>query len=713
MEGRKGEPEKDGAEPGDAAGDEAPRGGAQPEARVFEDPGASGGSAPRAELAAPGVDEREAGEELTVTVQGAPLPARSASTTVVSAREFRAFPRRTAEDALKLVPGLTLVQHGAEGKGQQFFLRGFDAMHGSDVEVTVAGIPLNEWSNVHSQGYVDLGFVVPEAIRTVTVTKGPFSVDQGPFAMAGSVDYALGIPEGRRGLFAGYTLGTTNRHRGVLTYSPRDGDGHDFIALDATHDDGFGQHRKVDRASILVQSALLRSETNGTLSVLGAGYWAEFQLPGALKNRDVELGRLGFYDSYDLAARGQSGRIFLGLRHSLKRKFVSSETLLFGGYRRSSLLENYTGFLIARESGDRRLQEQETFSFGISTKTVVPLTKLSDLEAGLGVRGDAFGQFQDHLGRQEEALDRERELRGLQVNIHTLLGVRLRLSPRLDARLGLRFDSAHIAAEERRLSEVAGGALAIVSPRAVVSYRPTSTVSLTLAGGQGFRPPEARAFTSSRPQATGLSSDIYSGGTPTITQGYSVELGGRYQPVPTLGLSASTFATWLDRESVYDHVSGMNLELNGTRRLGGEVAFHTSPWPFLTLRGDLTLVDGRFSGSGAKIPFAPLGTGGLRAIFSLENGLRAGARVLGLLPRPLPQGAEGAPLAQFDLTLGWSYRNLNLDLELENVFDLGVREGEYHYASRFHPGTDDSVLPELHFVAGPPRNLRATFSASF
>jgi iron complex outermembrane receptor protein len=661
----------------------------------------------------PGPHEREAEEALTVTVQGAPLPARPASTTVVTAREFRAFPRRTAEDALKLVPGLTLVQHGAEGKGQQFFLRGFDAMHGSDVEVTVAGIPINEWSNVHSQGYVDLGFVVPEAIQSVSVTKGPFSVDQGPFATAGSVDYALGISEGRRGLFAGYTIGTTNRHRGVVTYSPRAGDGRDFIALEATHDDGFGQHRRADRASVLVQSALLRSETNGTLSVLGSGYFGQFQLPGALKNRDVELGRLGFYDSYDLAARGQSSRVLLGLRHSLQRHFVSSETLLFGGYRRSSLLENYTGFLLDRENGDRRRQEQETFSWGLSTKAVVPLTELTDLEAGLGVRGDAFGQFQDHPGREEETLDRERDLRALQVNIHMLLGVRLKLSPRLDARLGVRFDDALLEAEERRRSETGGGNLAVVSPRAVVNYRPTRAVTLSLAGGQGFRPPEARAFTSYRPPATGLSSDIYTGGSPMMTQGHSVELGGRYQPVSNLGFSASAFATWLDRESVYDHVSGMNLELNGTRRLGGEVAFHAEPWPFLTLRGDLTLVDGRFSESGTKIPFAPLGTGGFRAIFSHESGLRAGARFLGLLPRPLPHGAEGAPLAQFDLTLGWSYRNMNLDLELENVFDLGVREGEYHYASRFYPGTDDSVLPELHFVAGPPRNLRATFSASF
>src|SRR5690606_16980789 len=85
----------------------------------------------------------------TITVIGRaprPLPA---STTLVTAREIAATPKRSAEDALRLVPGLTLVQHGSEGKGHQFFLRGFDALHGTDLELLVEGIPINEWSNIH------------------------------------------------------------------------------------------------------------------------------------------------------------------------------------------------------------------------------------------------------------------------------------------------------------------------------------------------------------------------------------------------------------------------------------------------------------------------------------------------------------------------------------------------------------------------------------
>src|SRR5690606_39056961 len=118
--------------------------------------------APEVEKTAPPLASSEPLYRATVTATGP--REETASTDEITARELRAVPVRTAEDALRLVPGLTLVQHGSEGKGQQFFLRGFDAEHGSGLELTLEGIPLNEWSNVHALGYLDLGLIIPEAI---------------------------------------------------------------------------------------------------------------------------------------------------------------------------------------------------------------------------------------------------------------------------------------------------------------------------------------------------------------------------------------------------------------------------------------------------------------------------------------------------------------------------------------------------------------------
>ncbi|MGB1275611.1 MAG: TonB-dependent receptor plug domain-containing protein, partial [Nannocystaceae bacterium] len=173
----------------------------------------------------------------------------TASSIELRPRDITAAPRRNAEEVLRQVPGLTLVQHGSEGKGHQILLRGFDTIHGSDFEVTLDGIPLNEWSNVHAQGYLDLGLVIPEAIGSVAVTKGPFTLDQGAFAMAGSADYRLRIPQSERGWRASYTAGSTNRHRLVAGFARPDNEDPGFLLVEATHDDGFGQNRGIDNVT--------------------------------------------------------------------------------------------------------------------------------------------------------------------------------------------------------------------------------------------------------------------------------------------------------------------------------------------------------------------------------------------------------------------------------------------------------------------------------
>src|SRR6187551_10460 len=87
------------------------------------------------EVTSPSDGTAAAEEEQTVVVRGVLPATATASQVTVSDREIEAIPVRSAEDALRLVPGLVMVQHGSEGKGHQFFLRGFDAVHGTDLEI--------------------------------------------------------------------------------------------------------------------------------------------------------------------------------------------------------------------------------------------------------------------------------------------------------------------------------------------------------------------------------------------------------------------------------------------------------------------------------------------------------------------------------------------------------------------------------------------------
>jgi len=622
---------------------------------------------------------------------------------------MKAVPRRTAEDALRLVPGMTLVQHGSEGKGYQYFLRGFDAVHGAGFEVDVLGIPMNEWSNIHAQGYVDLGFVIPETIAGVDVVKGPFELDQGAFAMAGSANYRLGLEPEDVGVRTSMTVGTTGRLRGLVSYAAPERFGEDFVALEGTVDSGFGQNRSIGHGTVLGLTRLFDSRRIGRISVLSAAHAARFELPGSLSDQDVRAGYYGFYDSYDTAQRGETDRGLLGLIHEWQGEHVRLRTTVHGGFRHLDLIENYTGFLVDPANGDRRQQIQRTVQTGLNMRGDWDPSRVFGLRLGVGATVEAFSQAQAHLGRDLEQLERVRDLEGTQLAAHALVGAHVHPTQRLTLEGGLRFDFAQVDAQDA-ISEqrTRPGVLAQANPRLTAAYRPVDAVEFRLAYGRGFRPPEAQALV---PPEGDTPSTVVST-EPNMVPIDSAEIGVRWSSSRYLALRLIGFGSYIQREAVFDHISGQTLEMNGTRRFGTEAGISSSPLPFLTLSADVTWVDARFVESQDPIPFAPWLMGSFSAIATHDSGLHGGLRLLGLAPRTLPHEGVGSGLFTTDLTAGYAAKTWRLDLELENLFDLALREGESMFASVFPPGPP-SALPVRHFSAAAPRNARLTLTFLF
>lgn len=655
-------------------------------------------------------DDPSIDDELTVSIVGQRPSATSPSATTLTRRQLEAAPRRTAEDALRLVPGMTLVQHGSEGKGYQYFLRGFDAVHGAGFAVSVLGLPINEWSNVHAQGYVDLGFVIPETISAVHVTKGPFLLEQGAFAMAGSADYRLGLDPEDVGLRLGVTTGTTGRLRAVATYARPESDGQDFIALEGTSDAGFGQNRAIQHGSVLGLTRIAESSRFGQLSVLTAAHAARFELPGSLGDEDVTSGALGFYDSYDETQHGKSERGLLGLIHEWQGERGRVRTTLHGSYRRLELLENYTGFLLDPLEGDRRQQIQRTTQLGMTVRGDWDPSPALGVTAGLGASVEALSQEQAHLGQDLQRLETNRRLSGSQSAAHALVGVHVHPWRSVVVHAGVRLDLAQVdawdaVAEESTLPDL----MVHFGPRITASYRPLDSLELSLAYGRGFRPPEIQALAVGAPLPPGNTNDDSPARMVSID---SAEAGLRFQASRYFGMRLSGFGSVVEHEVVFDHISGQNLELSGTRRLGLEAGVSSNPLPFLTLAADVTWVDARFLESGDPVPFAPWLVAGLHAVLTHDSGWRGGLRLLGLAPRALPYAAIGSPLVTLDATAGYGAQKWHLDLELENILDLALREGESMFASDFPPGPP-SALPARHFSAAAPRNARLTLTVLF
>ncbi len=91
-------------------------------------------------------------------------------------------------EALEIVPGLIVAQHSGAGKANQYFLRGFALDHGYDIGLTLDGMPINQMSHVHSNGYADANFLMPELLSDMVVRKGPYYAEEGTiFSSVGSV----------------------------------------------------------------------------------------------------------------------------------------------------------------------------------------------------------------------------------------------------------------------------------------------------------------------------------------------------------------------------------------------------------------------------------------------------------------------------------------------------------------------------------------------
>ena len=99
----------------------------------------------------------------------------TASQGVVTGKEIEEQPRSRVGEVLELVPGLIATQHSGEGKANQYFLRGFNLDHGTDIDITLEDMPVNMRTHGHGQGYADLNFMIPELIGTLHYSKGPIS----------------------------------------------------------------------------------------------------------------------------------------------------------------------------------------------------------------------------------------------------------------------------------------------------------------------------------------------------------------------------------------------------------------------------------------------------------------------------------------------------------------------------------------------------------
>ncbi|MBC7873674.1 MAG: TonB-dependent receptor, partial [Ferruginibacter sp.] len=114
---------------------------------------------------------------------------KNSALNTISSVDIKLRPVNTSQDVLRIVPGLFIAQHAGGGKAEQIFLRGYDIDHGTDINITVDGMPVNMVSHAHGQGYADLHFLIPETVEKVGFDKGPYTASKGNLATAAYVEF--------------------------------------------------------------------------------------------------------------------------------------------------------------------------------------------------------------------------------------------------------------------------------------------------------------------------------------------------------------------------------------------------------------------------------------------------------------------------------------------------------------------------------------------
>jgi TonB family protein len=610
-----------------------------------------------------------------------PLTAASART--VRERDLKLRPIQRPADLFQVTPGLMVVQHAGGGKANQYLLRGFDADHGTDVALTFDGLPLNMVSHGHGQGYADPNWIIPELVERVEVSKGPYFVENGDFATAGSVD--LGTRD-RGESFLSVGGGSFRTLRAVGIASPRMGAWHPLLAAEVIRTDGPFQHREDFRKYNVYGNLTYELDARSSISLAATAYNGSWNASGQLPARAVRSGQVDFFGSLDPSEGGASSRENLYLTYRLRPdKDSEFSALAYLSHYDFTLYSNFTFFSADPVNGDE-IEQWDRRSIAGARASYRWLKQwrgiLFDSKLGATARADSIANGLDHV-RARERLSKtiDDEIEETALGAYAKEEVQLTRWLRLAA--GLRVDHftfrvedhlEDLATQGTRTSGVRGASR--ISPKASLVLSPHRTTDLFASFGYGFHSNDARGVVRNQDPVTPL----------TRTMGY--EVGARSRLLAgRLELALSLWGLDIDSETVWVGDEGTTEAAGATRRLGAELEGRMEILPWLFADADVTLSDAKFrenAGNGRAVALAPRLTvsAGLSALH--PSGLRGGLRGLHIARRPATEDEflKAQATTLIDLFAAYRWRSLELSVTIENLIGRRYKSAQFATVTR-------------------------------
>ena len=670
-----------------------------------------------ASLAALAATARAGGEQALerVVVHGSAATtlgiADAASVGTVTRAQLEARTVYRPAELLEAVPGLVVTQHSGEGKATQFFLRGFNLDHGSDLRITVEGMPVNQRSHAHGQGWSDLNFVIPELTAGLRYRKGPYDASDGDFASAGAVeiDYVDALEQG----IASVGLGERGWRRVLLADAPALGRGRLLYALEGLRNDGPWTHpdryRKLN--GVLRWSEGSRSEGwHATLMAYDARWNATDQIP----RRAVAAGTLGRLDTVDASDGGRAQRY--SLSGEWRGTGEASATKL-GAYVVASELALYSNFTYALDdplNGDQFAQPDRRTTLGLNASRAhfgTLLGREAETTVGLQLQHDDIRNALLKT-RQRRTLSTTRRDRIDESSLGLHAQTVLRWTPTLRTLAGLRADHYRFEVDSDAPLNSGRASDTVVNPKLGLVLGPYAQTEFYANAGGGFHSNDARGTVIRVDPASGEPAARV---TP-LARSRGWELGLRSTPWPGLQTSFVVYRLDLDSELLFVGDAGGTEASRPSRRNGFEWASVWKPNGWLTLDADLAYARARFrdrASEGRRIPGAVEGVATLAA--AIDHGSGFGAlqwRWFG--PRPLVEdgSVRSRPSATLNGRIGWRLTPAaSVELEGFNLTDRRDSAIDYFYASRL-PG-ESAPVEDVHFHPIEGRSLRLTLTLRY
>jgi outer membrane receptor protein involved in Fe transport len=700
-------------------------------------------------------------EEITITAQRLALlgTASSASEGVVSDQELQLTPQYRPGQLLETVPGLIATSHSGEGKANQYLMRGYNLDHGTDLETYVDGMPINQPTHAHGQGYTDLNFMIPELADAIIYTKGPYYANVGDFGAVGSVRLYY------RDVIADQvaaTVGTLGFQRVFSAGSETLGDGHLLGAAELQHYDGPFVTPDDARKENLVLRYSEGDENNG-YSVTGMFYHQIWTSTTDIPIRAISTGvvpdRFGTLDPSD---GGHAARASFSMNYHATLGDGEFSASGFFIYNQLHMFNNFTHFLADPVHGDQEDQfENRRAGGGAAHYTLpVPLGGIqNEILVGGVTRYDLLGvgrlpsEDQVPLSPRYDSPSFSNDDQVYLFAGAAYVQATTRWTSTLRTVIGVRDDYQHgtdvdyLAALHETSGYTNGGTAeqSLVQPKGTLIYAPTDRVEVYLGAGRGFHSADLRGVNQDTSVDLGLPH------TPLLARQEGQEAGVRATVDRNLAVTFAIYNLWQQSETTIDPDVGQDTAGPPSRRYGFEInlTYQINRWLefYGSYSGDHTRFTRPFDDgtghSGTYITDAPVATGSL-ALYLTHLGPWSGGldfRYLGNYPlssgpcsntaavhdfpgvatscadAPTASGqVNGKGFGETNLDVHYAFpSHLTVSLGLYNLFNVHAAAAQFWYVDRLQNeiGSYPDGRADVHEHPLEPIMARITLAKQF